>query len=129
MWRRKTISLLLLLMVFGASGCYIKQVRHLAADVALIKVGESSQEDVLIFLGDPDEQVEQENGVVKWLYRETDMTLMEKTPLIGDSIGSPENILVVVTFTGGVVVDTLYQASDEDDMDWADDFSWQQKKN
>ena len=126
---RTTITMALIIMGISLSGCYTTQVRHLAADVALLKIGQSTQEDTLIYLGEPDEQVDVGNGVVKWLYRDTDVSLIEKTPLVGKHIGSPEHHNVVVTFTDGVVSNTTYTASDEDDLDWADDYSWQKKAN
>jgi hypothetical protein len=127
MCRRKTVVLLLLLGLTLTS-CYTEPVRHLAADVSLVKLGSSTQEDVLVYLGDPDEVAEQPGGVVKWLYKQTDKTLMEKTPFIGKHLGSPEFIEVVITFTNGIVSDAVYQSRDEDDMDWADDYSWQEKE-
>lgn len=126
---KRGCALLLLVMTLCVSGCYITPVRHLAADVALLKVGESTQEDVLIYLGDPDEQVDMGGGVVRWIYSEEKQTLMEKTPWIGKRIGSPEYRQVVVTLTNGIVSATSYTSSDEDDLDWADDYSWQKKLN
>ncbi len=119
---------LLLSMVFMLSGCYNKPVRHLAADASLLIVGESTKEDVLIFLGDPDEQQDLGDGVEKWMYENKDMSLFEKTPFIGRQFGSPEYQRVVVTLTRGVVAKCTYSADDEDDLDWADDYSWQKKK-
>jgi hypothetical protein len=56
------------------------------------------------------------------------MSLLQKTPLLGSKLGSPEFNQVVVTLTSGVVSACDYSYSDEDDMDWAKDFSWQEKK-
>jgi hypothetical protein len=109
------------------AGCYSKPVRHLASDVALLKIGESTGEDVLIFLGAPDEQRELEAGVEKWLYRDTLMTLWEKAPLIGKRVGSPEHRQVVVTLTDNIVTEVVYSSADADELDWAHDFSWQKK--
>lgn len=121
--------LLLVVVMLIVSGCYITPVRHLAADVALLKVGESTQEDVLIFLGDPDEQNDLGEGVVQWVYKETKKTLLEKTPWVGKRIGSPEYRQVVVTLTNGIVSETAFSSSDEDELDWANDYSWQKKQN
>lgn len=126
---RKTIILLSLAMLICSSGCYMTPVRHLAADIALITVGKSTKEDVLVYLGEPDEQVAEKDGVVKWYYKETKRSLLEKTPYLGKHIGSPEYRQVLVTFTDGIVSDANYSASDEDDLDWANDYNWQKKKN
>ena len=120
--------LLLFLALSIFSGCYTKPVRHLASDIALLQVGKSTREDVVVFLGEPDEQQELGEGVQKWLYREKNMSLLQKTPLVGSRIGAPEFNQVVVTLRNGVVSACDYSYSDEDDMDWAKDFSWQEKK-
>ena len=109
------------------AGCYNKPVRHLASDVALLKVGVSTEEDVLVFLGEPDEQQELGEGVETWLYRDKQMTMLEKAPLVGKRLGSPEYKVVMVTITNKIVTKVLYSSSDADDMDWADDYPWQEK--
>ncbi|MCP4342525.1 MAG: hypothetical protein GY799_27510 [Desulfobulbaceae bacterium] len=127
---RKNFFLLLFIAVAltTISGCYNKPVRHLASDVALLKVGQSTEEDVLIFLGEPDEQQEVREGVEKWLYSDKHMTFLEKAPFVGKRLGSPEYKLVVVTISDDIVTDVIYSATDADDMDWADDYPWQEKK-
>jgi len=125
----RTNFFLLLLALVALSGCYTTPVRHLAADVALLKVGESTEEDVLIFLGAPDKQQELGAGVEKWLYNDKHMTLLEKAPLVGKRLGSPEYRQVVVTIKNKIVTEVVYSSSDADDAGWADDFSWQEKKD
>lgn len=125
---RTNFILLLLLTFVALTGCYNTPVRHLAADVALLKVGESTEEDVLIFLGPPDEQQELAAGVEKWLYNDKHMTFLEKAPLVGKRFGSPEYRRVVVTLKNKIVIEVVYSSSDPDDFGWADDFSWQEKK-
>ncbi len=120
--------LLALVTLVAISGCYTTPVRHLASDVSLLKVGESTEKDVLIFLGEPDEQQELEGGVEKWVYQDKEMTFLEKAPLVGKHLGAPEYKQVVVTITKNIVTDVVYSASDADDLNWADDYSWQEKK-
>ena len=110
------------------SGCYHKPVRNLASDAALIKVGQSTRDDVLAFLGEPDEQQVVGKGVEKWLYREKTATNLESAPMVGKYFGSPQIGRVVVTLEGDRVVDCAYDAHDDDDTDWANDFSWQDKE-
>jgi len=121
------LFVLMLTTVFLLSGCYNRPVRHLVADAALIQVGKSTSEDVLIFLGDPDEQKVLGDGVEKWLYNKEYKSLLERIPYGGKYIGSPEYTQVIVTIENGVVTNCTFSMSDEDDLDWADDFSWQEK--
>ncbi len=120
--------IILVATVFVLSGCYNKPVRHLTSDAALLKIGVSSNEDVLIYLGDPDEQSVLGDGVEKWLYKREKKTLLEKIPYAGRQFGAPEYSQVVVTITNGVVTDCIFSLSDEDDTEWADDYSWQEKR-
>jgi hypothetical protein len=125
---RMKFFLLALVALVALSGCYSTPVRHLTSDVSLLKVGETTAEDVLIFMGAPDERQELGAGVEKWLYKDKEMSFLEKTPLIGKRLGSPEYKKVVVTITNNVVSKAVYTSSDADDLDWADDYSWQEKK-
>ncbi len=125
----RLLLILALVPIIGTiSGCYNTPVRHLAADVSLLKIGESTAEDVLIFLGPPDAQQELTDGVEEWSYNDAEISLIEKTPIIGKHIGSPTYRRVVVTITNNLVSDVVYSATDEDDMNWADDYGWQEKK-
>lgn len=125
MFRR---SLILLAAVLLLGGCYGKPVRNLASDAALIKSGQSTRDDVLTFLGEPDDQQVVGKGVEKWLYREENTTALEKTPVVGKYLGSPGYGRVVVTLKGDLVIDCNYDAHDEDEDDWAHDYSWQEKE-
>ncbi len=120
--------LLLVLTLAAVTGCYSKPVRHLAADVALLKIGRTTAEEVLIYLGDPDERQLLAGGEEQWLYSEQRRSLLEKTPLVGKYVGAPEYLKAVVTLTDGVVSDCRFTAWDEDDLGWERDFSWQKER-
>ena len=120
--------LLLFLAGFILGGCYTTPVRHLASDIALLQVGKTTREEVTVFLGDPDEQQELGEGVQKWLYREKKVGLLQKTPLVGNKLGSPEFNQVVVTLRNGIVSACDYSYANEGDMHWSKDFPWQEKK-
>ena len=120
--------LLPLLLSIGLVGCYMKPVRHLASDVALVQVGKSTKEDVTIYLGEADDIAQDKEGRELWHYRDLNTNLLQKAPLVGKSFGSPEIVHVVVTFTGGLVSSCDFSLSDADDLSWAKDFSWQENK-
>lgn len=125
---RMNFFLLVCISLVALAGCYTTPVRHLSADIALLKVGSSTEEEVLIFLGEPDEKRDAGTGVVKWLYHDKKMSLLEKAPLIGKRIGSPEYQQVAVTLTNNIVTDIAYSSSDADELGWTDDYPWQEKK-
>lgn len=110
------------------SGCYITPVRHLASDVALLQVGKTTSEEVVVFLGEADEQKDLGDGAQKWLYRDKSVGILQRTPFFGSKLGSPEIRQVVISLKNGIVSACDYSYSDEDDMGWTNDFSWQGKK-
>jgi len=128
MFFKINIFLTVMVALVTLAGCYTTPVRHLSADVALLKAGQSTEEDVLVFLGDPDEQKELAGGVEKWLYHDKKITFFQKTPWVGKYLGAPEYQNVVVTITNKIVSNVSFSSSDDDDLDWADDFSWQKKE-
>ena len=53
------MSLVILAALFmGLAGCAKKNVRHLASDVCLVTPEQTTKEQVLSYLGQPDEQYE-----------------------------------------------------------------------
>ncbi len=119
---------LLALLVFLLAGCYNTPVRHLASDVGLLKIGESSRDDVLTYLGQPDKQIVLNDGTEKWLFKEYESSLAKSTPIVNKYFGPKDYGSVVVILKNDVVVDCIFDAYDHDEMDWADDFKWQEKK-
>ena len=128
MLSRFRCSMILLVAAFLLGGCYHTPVRNLASDAVLIKPGQSTRNDVLTFLGEPDEQQTVGEGVEKWLYREEQSSSLERAPLVGKYFGKPGYGRVVVTLKGDTVVDITYDAHDDDEEGWADDYSWQEGK-
>jgi len=121
--------LLALFTLAAVSGCYTTPVRHLTADVSLLKIGTSTAEDVLVFLGSPDQKQDLGAGEERWLYKDKKMSLAEKAPLVGKYLGAPEYNQVVVTLKNDIVSNVVYSSADQDEMGWTDDFSWQDKKS
>lgn len=120
--------ILCLFLLSATAGCYNTPVRHLSSDVALIDVGTSSRSDVLVYLGEPDDQVIQGDGVERWLYNDTRKTFIEGAPVVGKYLGTPEEIQVIVTLQNNVVQDCTFTSADKDDLSWKDDFEWQKKE-
>jgi len=110
------------------AGCYGKPVRHLASDAALIKVGESNRNDVLTYLGEPDEQVVLGGGAEQWVYREYEDNIVKNAPLVGKYFGKPDYGTVTLKIQDNVVTECTYGSWESDSRDWEDDFDWQEDK-
>lgn len=122
---RSFVLALSLTLMLG--GCYGKQVRNLASDAALIKVGESTRQDVLTFLGEPDNQESSDTGLEKWVFFEKEQSRLKNTPLVGKYFGEKNEGMVTIVLKGDQVVACEYGAIDHETMKWADDFDWQEK--
>jgi hypothetical protein len=121
------LSILLATLLLLAS-CADRPVRHLASDASLIKPGTTTREDVLTYLGDPDAQQMTSETTERWIYYEERQSTMQKTPYFGGFFGSGGYSRIVVTFEGDNVIDITYSSHDSDEFDWADDYSWQEKR-
>lgn len=107
---------LLAVLFLGLAGCAKKSVRHLASDVCLITPEVSTKEQVLTYLGQPDEQYEMADGTETWFYYEVRKSLLNNTPYVGDKIGDKKYETVKVTFTGEVVQTSLYRSMSEEEF-------------
>lgn len=109
------------------SGCYNRPVRHLASDAVLIKANQSTRQDVLTFLGDPDSRRMVDADLEEWVYYEEKRSMMQQTPVVGDYFDADGYGLIVVLLKGDRVVACKYSAYETDERKWADDYSWQEK--
>jgi outer membrane protein assembly factor BamE (lipoprotein component of BamABCDE complex) len=123
---RRFVTFLVVLLLLVS--CTNKPVRHLASDASLIKPGTTTKDDVLTYLGDPDAQQMTSETTERWIYYEETKSGMQNTPYIGNFFNAKGYSRIVVTFDGDNVVDCTYSSHDSDEFDWADDYSWQEKR-
>jgi hypothetical protein len=95
--------------IMGVGGCAKKNVRHLASDVSLITPEKTTKEQVLTYLGPPDEENEMADGGETWIYYDVKKTALHNTPYIGDKIGDKKYEMVKVTFGDEIVQTCIYR--------------------
>lgn len=117
--------ILFALLLTSLSGCYNKPVRHLASDIVLIQTGTSTREDVIMYLGEPDDIEVVEPGVERWVYSDSRRNLQEGLPWVGKYFGEAEQTNVAVIIKNNVVVDSSFACKDFDDLQWQENFKWQ----
>ena len=122
---KRVILLLLSALILG--GCYNRPVRHLASDASLLDVGVSTRQDVLTYLGEPDQQIALGNGAEKWVYTSEEHSLLKNAPLVGKYFGKPDRGMITVILENGKVAKCVYGAYDSQALDWAKDFDWEKK--
>ena len=128
MMQRALACLLASLVLFSFGGCYTKQVRHLASDAALIKPGQSTRQDVLRYLGEPNGQRTVSPGVEEYVYYEDQKGNFGSMPVVGSWIDPEGYEMLLITLKGDRVTGCEFRTFNEADQDWVDDFTWEEVK-
>ena len=116
--------LILLALLFVLSGCYNKSIRHLASDASLVKVGSSTRNDVLTYLGEPDKQRILEDGREEWIYVEEKPSDLQRAPLVGGFFSGNGYDKILVILENDIVQFCQFREFAEDEFDWADESTW-----
>ncbi|WP_306546778.1 hypothetical protein [Desulfobulbus sp.] len=124
---RSTLFMFFLALLL-LSGCYSKQVRHLASDAALIKPGQSSVKDVQKYLGEPNGRREISPGVSEYVYYEDRPGLFGNMPVLGPMAGPGGYEMIVVTIEKDMVSNCEFRNFNESDRKWVEDFTWEEVK-
>lgn len=119
--------LVALIMLFFLSACYTKTIRHLASDASLIEVGKSTRADVLTYLGEPDEQVRMDDKREQWIYTEEKVSVYQRAPLVGTYFDGRGYDKVFIVLEDDLVISCQFREFEDDELDWSDDFDWQEK--
>ena len=119
---------LLFIALFLLSGCYSKQVRHLASGAVLIKPGQSTVKDVQKYLGEPNGHREVSPGVVEYVYYEDRPGFLGKMPILGPMVGSAGYEMIIVTIDKDVVTHCEFRNFNTSDHKWVEDFTWDEVK-
>ncbi len=122
----RCLTVIVLFAVLSLTGCYSKSMRHLASDVALITIGESVRNDVLTYLGEPDKQNKRDGDTEEWIYVEEKITTLQRIPMIGVFFSNNGYQKITVILHNNVVQSCQYREFDKDELEWADDYSWQE---
>lgn len=117
-----------LIMLFVLPGCYTKQRRHLASDASLIEIGVSTRNDVLTYLGEPDIQRPLGENRVEWIYTEEIPSDLQWAPIVGEYVDGKGYDKVFIVLEEDIVRSCIFRKFSDDELDWADDFDWQESK-
>lgn len=109
---RMFFSVIFLTIIFGCAGYPVK---HLSSDASLIIPARTTKQEVVNYMGVPDEKITRPDGEV-WRYYQANKSLLRKTPYIGGAMGYEEYDVVVITFSGEVVASCVYRLFNEQDF-------------
>ncbi len=114
------------LLALFLAGCSTTPTRHLVSDVCMIKAGQTSRQDVLALMGDPDSKRMISADTEEWVYYEEARATMQDAPLVGGAFDPDGYNMVVITLSGNTVATCRYSGFEDDEFDWQDDYSWQE---
>jgi outer membrane protein assembly factor BamE (lipoprotein component of BamABCDE complex) len=115
--KRSTLLVFLFLsVVLTVTACSNKQVRYLASDVCLVEPDKTTKQEVLSYLGQPDEQYVEPTGEEVWVYYDAKKSMLSNTPYIGDQVGDEKFEMVTVTFNGDIVRTSVYRSMSEEEF-------------
>ena len=107
---------LCLTLMLGMVGCARKTVRHLASDVGLVTPGTTTKQEVVNYLGQPDEEYKMAGNGFLWVYYEAKSSMLRETPYLGEKFGEETYEIVKVTFNGDIVQTIGYRTMSEEDF-------------
>lgn len=117
---------ILLFLGLSMAACSGTPTRHLVSDVCMIKAGQTSRQEVLQLMGDPDSKRMLGPDTEEWVYYEEARATMQDAPLVGGAFDPDGYNMVVITLSGNTVTTCHYRGFEEDEFDWQDDYSWQE---
>lgn len=119
MTQRQLLKLFIPLFIslLALAGCSSRPVRHLSSDVCLIVPNISTKQEVLSYIGPPDQRRTTSEGAEVWHYYQSNKSLLRKTPYVGDKLGQEDFDLVTVTFIGDRVLTCVYRSLSEEEFE------------
>ena len=108
------------------TGCYSKPVRHLASDATLIKPGQSTVQDMLKYLGEPDGRREISPGVNEYIYHADRPGFLGTMPVVGSMTGSSGYEMIVVLVENDIVTHCEFRNFNKSDRRWMNDHTWKE---
>ena len=118
-------SVLLIFLFFLLAACSAREpVRHLSSDVCLVMPEKTTRQEVLSFMGNPDQRQVLPDGEEKWIYSRVQKSFWRKTPWIGKKLGFETYDIVTVTFRGNKVFTCVYRELDEKEFNDNGTGSW-----
>jgi len=116
---------LLTCAVLCLTSCAGQPVRNLASDASLLKPGQTSSQETLRLLGEPNERHAGGNGEETWIYREKETSWFKKTPGIGRFFNPRMEESLTVVIRDNMVFSADYGSLAYNKPRWDKDFKWQ----
>ncbi|HBT97712.1 MAG TPA: hypothetical protein DEB25_08840 [Desulfobulbaceae bacterium] len=114
--------------VLFLASCAGTPVRNLASDASLIKPGQTSGQELIGLIGDPDEYQTGRDGEKIWIYHEKETSWLKTAPVVGRLFNPRKEESLIVVIRDNVVFSARYSSFAYDQPGWDKDFDWQGDK-
>jgi len=125
--RRFFLPLLTCAVLFLAS-CAGTPVRNLASDASLIKAGQTTSQELIGLIGEPDERQTGKDNQEIWIYHEKETSWLKTAPVIGRLFNPRKEESLIVSIRDNVVFSSRYNSLAYNQPSWDKDFDWQGDK-
>lgn len=115
-------SILIILLLGGCESS--KPIRHLASDAALLTPGQTTKEEVIGYLGQPDAHRMLAGDTLEMVYFENKRSMFKQFPGIRSISSSDGYEMLRILVINDRVTECEFRAFDKNDEKWANDFSW-----
>lgn len=114
-FNKKWLFAFILLLL--SSACFRHDpVRHLSSDASLLIPGQTTKQEVLTFMGEPDERRVLLNEHEIWIYYQVKKSLLRKAPYVGDRLGTEEYDVMSVSFADDKVKTCVFRLYSEEEF-------------
>jgi hypothetical protein len=98
-------------------GCSSKSpIRHLPSDISLAVPNQTTQKEVVSFMGFPDAKKIISQNEEEWIYYQANKSLLRRTPLLGDKMGATDYDVAIITFRDKIVTSSQYRSFTEEEF-------------
>ncbi|MDR0476522.1 MAG: hypothetical protein LBH14_01090 [Desulfobulbaceae bacterium] len=126
--RRFLLPLFACVVLLVTSCATSQPVRNLASDASLIKPGQTSSQEVIHLIGEPDQRQAGGNGQETWIYHEKETSWVKKAPLVGRLFNPHKEESLTLVIRDNVVASSRYGSLAYNKPGWDKDFDWQGDK-
>lgn len=115
---RTTATILFLLVITTIlPGCFYKTpVRHIASEISLVVPNQTSQRELISYMGLPNEKKSISETEEEWLYFQVNKSFLRKTPLLGKKFGVEDYDVAIIRIKDNIVTSSQYRSLSEDEF-------------
>lgn len=98
-------------------GCsHNSAVRHIASETGLTIPNQTTQKEVLSYMGFPESKKTISENEEQWIYYQANESLMRRTPFFGHKMGQTDYDVAIINFQNQLVTSCQYRSFNEEEF-------------